>query len=138
MKPERWQRIEQIYNAALEQRPGEREAFLQQACAGNESLRAEVESLLGCASRAQGFIEQPAIEEATQAVAAGSPESYIGRAVMHYSIDREIGRGGMGGVYKARDSNLTASSPSVPTVGTWSTEAFTSSTRPPGYACSTL
>jgi len=46
MKPERWRQIYQLLEAALEREPEERAAFLAVACAGNESLRLEVESLL--------------------------------------------------------------------------------------------
>jgi eukaryotic-like serine/threonine-protein kinase len=46
MTPERWQQVEKLYHAVLEREPSQRAAFLQRACAGNEELRQEVESLL--------------------------------------------------------------------------------------------
>ncbi len=46
MNHERWQRIKQLYNAALEVDPGQRDAFLKEACAGDESIRKEIERLL--------------------------------------------------------------------------------------------
>ena len=46
MTPERWQEIEELYHAALKREPSQRSAFLKQACAGDEALRREVESLL--------------------------------------------------------------------------------------------
>ncbi len=46
MKPERWQKVEQIYHAALEREPDQRATFLNEACGGDESLLREVESLL--------------------------------------------------------------------------------------------
>src|SRR5262245_45126165 len=70
MKPEQWQRIEQLYHAALEREANDRAAFLAGACAGDESLRGEVESLLHCDDRAEGFIEAPALEIAARAMAA--------------------------------------------------------------------
>jgi len=48
MNPERWHQLEQIYNSVLECNPEERNAFLVEACAGDEALRKEVESLLAC------------------------------------------------------------------------------------------
>ena len=51
MKPERWQRIEQLFHAALDREPSERAAFLDYECAGDESMRREIESLLASASR---------------------------------------------------------------------------------------
>ena len=49
MASERWQRIGQIYEAALERAPAERESFLDSACSGDETLRREVERLIGTA-----------------------------------------------------------------------------------------
>ena len=46
MKPERWQRIDEIFGVALQHKPDERKAFLDEACRGDEELRQEVESLL--------------------------------------------------------------------------------------------
>lgn len=46
MKAERWRQIERLYHAALEREPDERAAFLDEACAGDDELRREVESLL--------------------------------------------------------------------------------------------
>ena len=70
MTPERWKQIEQFYHAALKLEPGQRAAFLQEACAGDEDLRREVESLLKFEKEGEGFIEQPAME----AAAVGDPE----------------------------------------------------------------
>ncbi|MGH9834177.1 MAG: hypothetical protein ACRD9Y_14250 [Blastocatellia bacterium] len=61
MKPERWKQVEQLYHAALEHEPGAREAFLAQACAGDEDLRREVEELLRYDGEAEGFIEGNAL-----------------------------------------------------------------------------
>jgi eukaryotic-like serine/threonine-protein kinase len=52
-----WQQIEKIYHSALEQEPRQRQAFLREACAGDEALRQEVESLLAHQSQAESFIE---------------------------------------------------------------------------------
>jgi len=58
----RWEKVEQIYNAALERPEAERAAFLGEACGGDEDLRRELESLLGHAQRAGDFLELPAPE----------------------------------------------------------------------------
>ncbi len=55
MKPERWQQIDQVLEAALERDSSERAAFLDQACAGDSELRQEVESLLAHDS-AESFV----------------------------------------------------------------------------------
>lgn len=64
MKPERWQKIEQIHNGALERKPDEQRAFLNDACAGDVSLRKEVESLIACQCEVGNFIESSALKAA--------------------------------------------------------------------------
>jgi hypothetical protein len=62
MKPERWQKIDELFHAAVERNDGERAAFLDDACAGDESLRKQVEALLAGHEQAGSFIESPAME----------------------------------------------------------------------------
>jgi hypothetical protein len=57
-----WQQIEKLYHSALEHEPRQRQAFLRQACAGDEALRREVESLLAHKEQAEDLIEDPALE----------------------------------------------------------------------------
>jgi len=64
MKPERWQQVEQLYQSALKQDPSQRAAFLEECCAGDESLRQEVESLLAYEPQAASFMEAIALEAA--------------------------------------------------------------------------
>jgi hypothetical protein len=72
MKPERWKKIEQIYNSAIELDVNHREAFLEQACAGDESIRKEVQKLLELNTDAEKFIESPAIEKLAHEMAEDS------------------------------------------------------------------
>jgi hypothetical protein len=58
---QRWSQVESLYHAALEQEPGARDAFLAQACAGDEELRREVEELLGDDGAAERFIKGNAL-----------------------------------------------------------------------------
>ncbi len=62
MKAERWHEIERLYRGACECRPEERAAFLAEACAGNESLRKEVESLLASRPKADEFFQSQALK----------------------------------------------------------------------------
>ena len=64
MTSDQWQRVEAVYHAARLRAAGDRATFLAEACAGDDSLRREVESLLAHEQEASRFIEQPAIEVA--------------------------------------------------------------------------
>ena len=106
MKPERWQQIDDLLDAALEREPNERGAFLDEACAGDEALRKEVESLISSDERANSFIESPALQDAAVLLADQPHGSLAGRAVGRYKIISKIGHGGMGEVYLAEDTRL--------------------------------
>ena len=78
MKPERWQEIVRLYYAALERKPEERAACIREGCAGNDSLRKEVESLLACRPEAEKFLESPGLEAAHEALAGNQPPGSAG------------------------------------------------------------
>ena len=106
MKPERWKRVEQLYNSALERAASERAAFLEEACEGDEALLQEVRSLLEHEEQAEGFIEQPALEEAAELLAQDRAASWVGRRIGGYEVVSLLGAGGMGEVYRATDTEL--------------------------------
>src|SRR5262245_50262960 len=106
MSPPRWEQVERLYHEALEKPPGDRDAFLRQACAGDDSLRQEIESLLAFEERAASFIETPPDRLAAELIADQGPSLDVGQRISHYEIQSLLSRGGMGEVYLARDSQL--------------------------------
>ena len=105
MTSNRWEQINRIYDAALEVAEAERPAFLERNCQGDEELRREVESLLAYDKQAQQFIDRPALQLAAEKL-SNEPPSLIGRKLGPYQIQVALGAGGMGEVYKARDTRL--------------------------------
>jgi hypothetical protein len=116
-------RLEALFDAAIELSSAERAAFLDRECAGDAGLRKELEMLLAIAptlppssSSATTFLDrQPGIrdiignplrEVATTPMRSGSPTFKPGMSIYQYELIRELGSGGMGTVYLARDTRL--------------------------------
>ena len=110
MKPERWQRIEQLYHAALGRDADERTLFLAQACGDDATLRSEVEMLLAANEQVGGFMVAPALELETRNLAVENISERlrveVGQELSHYKILARAGAGGMGEVFLAQDKIL--------------------------------
>lgn len=106
MTPERWQRINEMFHAALVLDGQERSAFLVAQCDGDDALRGKVAALLASHEQAEGFIQGSVFGDAAQLLVEDEAEAMIGQHIGLYKINREIGRGGMGTVYlAARDDD---------------------------------
>jgi serine/threonine protein kinase len=105
MTPDRWEQINKFYYATLDVEEKERPSFLDEACRQDPDLRSEVESLLNMHEQVDGFLGKPAVEEVAKGM-KDDPPSLVGRRLGPYQVLSALGAGGMGEVYKARDTRL--------------------------------
>jgi serine/threonine protein kinase/Tol biopolymer transport system component len=106
MTNDRWQKVKEIFQAALERPPDERSAFVSAACGADDNLRREVESLISSDGRSGTFLDAPAYAGASQTIVNGVSDLKPKQMAGPYEVVSFISRGGMGEVYLAQDRRL--------------------------------
>jgi serine/threonine-protein kinase len=106
MADEQWQKVREVFDAGLRQKPEVRQKYVVKACDGDKSLLSEVQSLLDSLDSAESFLETPAVAKVAEEIDRNGRKLKKGASLGHYEIIKPIGTGGMGEVYLAMDLKL--------------------------------
>lgn len=106
MKDIQWDQVKVIFDATLQRPPGKRLAYLHQVCGNDKELLQELSTLLESHENSADFIDHPAIEDVATEIENEMAQLNVIKSLGHYEIIKQIGAGGMGEVYLAKDKKL--------------------------------
>ena len=112
MSDSRWEKVKEVFQAALERTPGaERERYLSEACGADADFRAEVLDLLHSFDEADDFLDESPIGEVAEAIVGKTGNLAPGQQIGRYRIERKLGAGGRAKFFSPATPNSNASSP---------------------------
>lgn len=106
MTSEQWQKVKEVFDAALAVAPSEREEFLKEACAGDAELRREVEKFLASFEETEGLKKDSAVKKSENSTDEEGGKFESGQKLGNFQVLSRIGAGGMGEVFLAEDVRL--------------------------------
>jgi tetratricopeptide (TPR) repeat protein len=105
MSADRWSRVNAVLADVLERPPREHDAYLREACRGDEDLRERVQRLIALEESAAGFFSAPIEPDVVELASMREDGAEVGRRIGRYEIRRTIASGGMGTVYEAEQDH---------------------------------